>query len=111
MMDDILRQLAETLERRKSAAPEESYVAALHEQGVGRILEKVTEEAAETVQAAVQGDSKAVVHETADLWFHTLVMLSLMGLGPDDILNELRRRFGTSGHAEKASRESVTESD
>lgn len=110
-MNDVLQQLAETLERRKSASGEESYVAGLHEQGLNRILEKVAEESIETLLAAKDCDTAddpqlkaAVVHETADLWFHTLVMLSHLGLGPDQVLEELRKRFNLSGLAEKASR-------
>lgn len=81
-----------------------SYVAALHAGGLPAILDKVEEEAAETVKAAQAGDKQQLVHETADLWFHTLVMLSHQGLGPQHVLTELNRRFGVSGLAEKAGR-------
>ncbi|MGI9252073.1 MAG: phosphoribosyl-ATP diphosphatase [Pseudohongiellaceae bacterium] len=105
-MSDILQQLAETLEQRKSASGKESYVASLHEQGLSRILEKVAEEATETIQAARNsGNKEAVIQETADLWFHTLVMLSHLELGPDEVLAELEKRFNISGLAEKASRQ------
>ena len=69
-----------------------------------KILQKVDEEAAEVIEAAREGDPSHLIHETADLWFHTLVMLAHAGLGPDDILAELDKRFGISGHEEKASR-------
>ena len=103
-MNDTLKQLAEVLEQRKQAAPEDSYVSSLYEAGMGKILEKVSEEAAEVVEAATEGDPKQITHETADLWFHTLVMLAQAGLGPEDVMAELGRRFGISGHDEKASR-------
>lgn len=104
MSDQILRELAATLEARKQADPDSSYVARLYAKGLDAILKKVGEEAAETLLAAKNGDSEHLVRETADLWFHTLVMLAHQGLGPDAVLNELHRRFGTSGLAEKASR-------
>jgi len=103
-MSDILSQLAEVLEQRKSAAPDSSYVAKLYDKGLDAILKKVGEEATETVMAAKDGDKEQIVYETADLWFHTLVMLAQQGLGPDDVLNELARRFGLSGLDEKANR-------
>lgn len=104
MSDDILRELAATLEARKQADPDSSYVACLYARGLDAILKKVGEEATETLLAAKNGDPEHLVRETADLWFHTLVMLAHQGLGPDAVLNELRRRFGTSGLAEKATR-------
>ena len=103
-MNDILDRLAETLEARKSADPQSSYVAKLYAKGLDSILKKVGEEAAETIIAAKGGDREQLVYETADLWFHTLVMLAQAGLHPDDVLNELARREGLSGIAEKASR-------
>jgi phosphoribosyl-ATP pyrophosphohydrolase len=103
-MSDILNQLAATLEARKSADPQSSYVAKLYAKGLDSILKKVGEEAAETIIAAKGGDKGQVVYEVADLWFHTLVLLAQQGLGPDDVLNELARREGVSGIAEKASR-------
>ncbi len=84
--------------------PDESYVASLYREGIDEILRKVEEEAHETVIAARAGDPDQLVYETADLWFHTLVMLAHQGLGPGDVLNELDRRFGVSGFAEKAVR-------
>jgi phosphoribosyl-ATP pyrophosphohydrolase len=103
-MSDTLTKLAAELEARKSAQPESSYVAGLYAKGLDAILKKIGEEATETVIAAKSGDKKAIVHETADLWFHTLVMLAQQGLTPNDVLAELERRFGVSGIAEKQSR-------
>jgi phosphoribosyl-ATP pyrophosphohydrolase len=104
-MSDILTELAKELEARKNADANSSYVASLYAKGLDSILKKIGEEATETVIAAKGGDHKALIHEVADLWFHTLVLLAQQGLSPDDVLQELARRFGTSGHAEKASRE------
>ena len=103
-MSEVLARLARTIASRKGADPESSYVARLQTEGRDAILKKIGEEAAETMIAAKNGDRSAIVHETADLWFHTLVMLSDCGLSPDDVLAELERRFGTSGIEEKASR-------
>lgn len=103
-MSNVLSRLAKVLQARRSAAPGSSYVAALYAQGLDAILKKIGEEATETVIAAKSGDRQRIVHETADLWFHTLVLLAQQGLGPDDVLNELERRFGRSGHDEKAAR-------
>jgi phosphoribosyl-ATP pyrophosphohydrolase len=103
-MSDILNRLAETLEARKGADPQSSYVAKLYAKGTDSILKKVGEEAAETIIAAKGGDREQIIYETADLWFHTLVMLANAGLHPDDVLDELARREGLSGIAEKASR-------
>jgi phosphoribosyl-ATP pyrophosphohydrolase len=100
----ILRRLGEALEARKKADPKSSYVAQLFAKGNDAILKKIGEEAAETLLAAKDGDKLRIVRETADLWFHTLVMLSYHGLGPDDVLAELHRREGISGIDEKSSR-------
>lgn len=100
----VLNRIAETLEARKGAAPGSSYVASLYAKGEDAILKKIGEEATETVLAAKGGDKLALVRETADLWFHCLVMLAHAGLGPDDVLAELRRREGISGIDEKAAR-------
>ena len=105
MSDKVLVELAETLESRKNADPGTSYVASLYDKGLDEILKKIGEEATETVIAAKSGEKTAIIHETADLWFHTLVMLAQQGLGPDDILSELSRRFGLSGLEEKAGRQ------
>ncbi len=103
-MEHVLRELAATLEARKQADPEASYVAGLFRKGPGAILKKIGEEATEVVIAGQGGDDAALVHETADLWFHTLVLLAHRGLGPDQVLAELERRFGRSGIEEKAAR-------
>lgn len=108
MSDAILKQLADVLEQRKQSSADESYVASLHQKGLNKILEKVGEESVETILAArdaeQSGDNSKVVYETADLWFHSLVMLSHLDIQVDDILNELERRFGLSGLEEKANR-------
>lgn len=103
-MSDTLSQLAEVLEARKSAAPDSSYVASLYNKGLDAILKKIGEEATETVMAAKDGDVDKIIYETADLWFHTMVLLAQQGLSPQDVLNELERRFGLSGLEEKAGR-------
>jgi phosphoribosyl-ATP pyrophosphohydrolase len=103
-MSDTLERLAAVIEQRKQADPEGSYVAGLYAKGLDEILKKVGEEAVETVLAAKGDDAAQLVHETADLWFHTLVMLAARGLGPGDILDELDGRFGLSGLEEKARR-------
>ncbi|HSH29785.1 MAG TPA: phosphoribosyl-ATP diphosphatase [Thiohalobacter sp.] len=103
-MTDTLQRLADILEARKQADPDSSYVAGLYAKGMDTILKKVGEEATETVIAAKGGSREQLVYETADLWFHTLVMLALQGLGPADVLSELERRFGLSGLDEKAAR-------
>lgn len=104
IMKDTLEKLAAVIEQRKTADPDSSYVAGLYAKGLDEILKKVGEEATETVIAAKGGDQAQLVHETADLWFHTLVMLAERGLGPTDILDELEGRFGLSGLDEKAAR-------
>ena len=104
MTDDVLGKLAQTLENRKNADPDSSYVASLYDKGLDEILKKIGEEATEVVIAAKSGEKTAIIHETADLWFHTLVMLAQQDLSPDDILSELGQRFGSSGLEEKASR-------
>lgn len=106
-MSDILNRLAETLEARKRADPQSSYVAKLYANGLDGILKKIGEESAETIIAAKGGDKSQVVYEVADLWFHTLVLLAQQGLHPDDILNELARREGLSGITEKAARKGL----
>ena len=103
-MSDVLQQLAEVLESRKLQSADESYVASLYAKGLDTILKKIGEEATETVIAAMSGDKEKIIYETADLWFHTMVMLANAGLGPEDVLKELQRRVGVSGHDEKASR-------
>ncbi len=101
---DILKKLTAVLEARKHESPETSYVASLYADP-DKILEKIGEEATETIIAAKNNVREQIIYETADLWFHTMVMLAQKELCSDDILLELARRFGVSGHEEKASRE------
>lgn len=108
-MIDILSKLADTLESRKNASADSSYVASLYAKGLDKILEKVGEEAFETVLAAKNArddetQRDKLVSETADLWFHSLVMLAELDLRPEDVLQELARREGLSGLEEKAGR-------
>lgn len=103
-MSEVLQRLADSLEARRHASPETSYVASLYQKGLDSILKKIAEEAAETIMAAKDGDKQKIVYETADLWFHTLVLLADQGIRPEAVLQELARREGTSGHAEKLSR-------
>jgi phosphoribosyl-ATP pyrophosphohydrolase len=103
-MSEVLSRLALVLQARKSADPEHSYVARLFQAGEDAILRKVAEESAEILLAAKSGDTSQIVRETADLWFHTLVLLVYHGASPGDVLAELERREGVSGIAEKASR-------
>jgi len=103
-MSDVLERLAAVLETRKGADPGSSYVAGLYAKGLDAILKKIGEEATETVIAAKGNNAGALIHETADLWFHTLVLLAHKGLGPEAVLAELDRRFGRSGVEEKAQR-------
>ena len=109
-MSEVLSKLAWVLEQRKSADADDSYVASLFAKGLNKILEKVGEEANETILAAkdyqgTEGTKDQLIHETADLWFHTLVMLSYLDLQPEQVLEELEKRFNISGIAEKASRQ------
>lgn len=104
-MNDTLNRLAALLEQRKTADPQTSYVAKLYAKGLDSILKKVGEEATEAIIAAKNGDNKHLIYETADLWFHTLIMLEHAGLKPQDVLDELARREGLSGLVEKASRQ------
>ena len=104
MTNDLLLRLAEVLESRRQADPADSYVAALYAKGLDAILKKIGEEATETVLAAKDGAADKLIYEVADLWFHTLVLLAHQGLRPEQVLDELARRFGVSGLEEKASR-------
>ena len=108
MSDVVLQRLMEVLEARKKASADDSYVASLHSKGLNKILEKVGEESIETLLAArdaeVSGDNTKLIYETADLWFHSLVMLSHLGANVDSVLEELERRFDLSGLDEKAQR-------
>jgi phosphoribosyl-ATP pyrophosphohydrolase len=103
-MSDVLERLAAVLEERKSAEAGSSYVASLYAKCIDSILKKIGEEATETVMAAKDGAKDKIVYETADLWFHSMVLLAQQGLSPQDVLEELDRRFGLSGHDEKAAR-------
>lgn len=107
-MSDTLTKLAAIIEQRRQADPESSYVAKLQHSGLNKILEKVGEEAVETILAARDVELGAgkdkLIHETADLWFHTLVMLAQLDCTPAQVLQELERRFGVSGLEEKAAR-------
>lgn len=103
---DILAELHKTLVSRLGADSSSSYVASLYSKGLDAILKKVGEEATETVMAAKDGDADKIIYEVADLWFHTMVLLAQQGLDPQQVVNELGRRMGTSGIEEKASRTS-----
>ncbi|MCE2949500.1 MAG: phosphoribosyl-ATP diphosphatase [bacterium] len=100
----ILERLADTLESRRQADPGSSYVASLFHKGEDAILKKLAEESAETLMASKDGDKLHIVKEMADLWFHGMVLLAFHGLRPGDVLDELARREGVSGHDEKRSR-------
>jgi phosphoribosyl-ATP pyrophosphohydrolase len=102
--DSSLKRLADIIESRRGADPDKSYVARLFSRGEDAILKKIGEEATETVMAAKDGQLQRIVSETADLWFHCLVMLAHYRLRPEDVIAELERREGLSGLAEKASR-------
>ena len=104
-MSKVLTELAAVLEQRKQESADSSYVASLYAKGLDTILKKIGEEATETVIAAKDGDKEKIIYETADLWFHCMVLLAEQGLHPDDVLNELQRRFGLSGLEEKAQRQ------
>ncbi len=103
-MSDVLQQLADILEQRKQQSADKSYVASLYTKGLDTILKKIGEEATETVIAAKGGDKQQIIYEMADLWFHCMVLLAQQELNPDDVLQELQRRFGLSGLEEKARR-------
>ena len=103
-MSDVLQQLAQVLEQRKQESADSSYVASLYAKGLDKILKKIGEEATETIIAAKDGDKEQIIYETADLWFHCMIMLADQGLGPENVLQELQRRFGLSGLEEKAQR-------
>jgi phosphoribosyl-ATP pyrophosphohydrolase len=105
MSNDILQRLMAVLESRKGADPESSYVAGLYDKGLDSILKKIGEESVETIIAAKSGDKQQIVYETADLWFHCLVMLAQQNIDARLVLEELERRFGVSGIDEKAARE------
>lgn len=101
---NILEELQKVLIARKDADSSESYVASLYDKGLDQILKKVGEESSEVIIAAKGSDQRELVKETADLWFHCMVLLVSQGLTVNDVLNELDQRFGISGHKEKANR-------
>ncbi len=103
-MSDILQKLNQVLNERKQADPDSSYVASLYAGGTDKILKILGAEATETVIAGKGGKREEIIYETADLWFHSLVLLAHNEIDPQLILDELDRRFGLSGHEEKASR-------
>jgi len=103
--NETLQNLADILEQRKNAQAEDSYVASLYASGLGKILEKIREEADETIDAAQSDDRQHLIHEVADLWFHCMVLLAQKNIRHEDVLLELDRRFGTSGLVEKAQRQ------
>ena len=103
-MKDILQRIADAIEERKGGDPKKSYVASLFAKGDDAMLKKIGEEATETVLAAKSGDRLQLVRETADLWFHSMIVLARHGLGPADVLAEMHRREGISGIDEKAAR-------
>jgi len=103
-MSEVLQQLAQVLEQRKQEPADKSYVAGLYAKGIDTILKKIGEEATEMVIAGKGGDKQQIIYEMADLWFHCMVLLADQGLGPDDVLQELQRRFGLSGLVEKSQR-------
>lgn len=102
--NETLQKLAEILEQRKNAQADESYVASLYQSGLEKILEKISEEADETVEAAREDDTEHLVHEVADLWFHCMVLLAQKNVSYEEVLAELNQRFGISGLVEKAQR-------
>ncbi len=104
MSNDIIERLMTVLESRKDAEPETSYVASLYHNGLDSILKKIGEESTETIIAAKSGDKEQIVYETADLWFHCLVLLAQQNIDVRQVLDELDRRFGLSGIDEKAAR-------
>ena len=103
-MTDIFGQLAQVLAARRQADPKTSYVASLYARGTEGIVAKIEEEADELIEAARTAEADEIIHETADLWFHTLVLLSYLEIPPDEVLARLENRFGVSGHEEKAGR-------
>jgi phosphoribosyl-ATP pyrophosphohydrolase len=104
MNETILSQLAAIIESRRGTDPDHSYVARLLSRGEDAVLKKVGEEATEVVMAGKDGSPERIIAETADLWFHCLIMLAHYKLGPQQVLDELARRAGTSGLEEKAMR-------
>jgi len=103
-MDNTLLALEKILEERKSSSENKSYAASLYNQGIHKILEKISEESGEVIKAATEEGREEIIHEVADLWFHLLVLLRHENIKIDEVELELAKRFGISGHEEKASR-------
>jgi phosphoribosyl-ATP pyrophosphohydrolase len=101
---ETLERIAAAINARKGGDATKSYVARLLAEGEDAVLKKVGEEATEVILAAKSGERLELVRETADLWFHCLILLARHGLGPADVLAELHRREGISGIDEKAAR-------
>ncbi|MCB1748342.1 MAG: phosphoribosyl-ATP diphosphatase [Gammaproteobacteria bacterium] len=104
-MSEVLDRLAAVIDERRGADPDSSYVASLLHAGIDKILKKLGEEATETIIAGKGGERGQVIYETADLWFHSVVMLKFLDIEPGEVLAELERRFGRSGLEEKAARQ------
>tara|TARA_B100001758_G_C18415734_1_gene619472 strand:+ start:6123 stop:6440 length:318 start_codon:yes stop_codon:yes gene_type:complete len=103
-MSNILQKLDLILKDRKNKSPEESYVSSLYDKGINFSCDKIDEESKELVNAIKNETKERIISETADLWFHSLVSLSMKNISSNDILLELEKRFGTSGHVEKKNR-------
>ena len=108
-MGEILSTLEKILEQRKSATADKSYVASLYNQGTEKILDKISEESAEVIMAAKEEGKDKIIHEVAELWFHTLVLLRHKNISVKEIETVLIRRFGVSGHVEKGDRNKLKE--
>lgn len=104
-MSDILSQIQDVLDSRRHADPETSYTAQLLHKGQDKILKKVIEEAGEVLMASKDGDTTHLVYEVADVWFHSMILLTHHGIRVETVLEELARRQGLSGLTEKAMRE------
>lgn len=104
-MSLVLTEIQNTLDARRSADPDSSYTAQLLHKGQDKILKKVIEEAGEVLMASKDGAAEPIVYEVADLWFHSMILLTHHNLRAEDVLNELARRQGLSGLAEKAARQ------
>ena len=104
LKDSILNDLYDVLQQRKFSSADESYVASLYQKGLNAILIKIGEESVEIIVAAKDGKDDHIIHEVADLWFHSLVLLSYQGIHVQAVLQELQHRFGISGHTEKKGR-------
>jgi phosphoribosyl-ATP pyrophosphohydrolase len=102
--DDIIQAIYEVIQERRANPTENSYTASLMAKGIDKILKKLGEEATELVIAGKGGVREEIVYESADLFFHTLVLLGFYGIEPGEVYAELRRRFGVSGVEEKAAR-------